>query len=213
MAGFLGERHGFRAVFWLLFTFSSLIFILFYTTLPETYHPYLLKLKAERRRRETGDDRYWAKLEREDMSLRAIVSKVIARPMVMLFFEPIVSLISCVLLSEFRISLIRSQAVPRGGLRRHLPFLYSLPRCLPGYPRDERRTRLPPPPRHRVSSSLPPSFPLTSSQNRRHPRLLPDALLRRQVRHRFRRQREPTRPRRTVRPSLPLLDLSDPRAG
>lgn len=107
-AGFLGERHGFRAVFWLLLTFSCLIFITFYLTLPETYHPYLLKLKAERLRRETGDNRYWAKLEREDMSLRSIVSKVIARPMVMLVFEPIVSLISCVVSLGLRISLIGS---------------------------------------------------------------------------------------------------------
>lgn len=92
-AGFLSDRYGFRPVFWLLLVFSVLLFILFVITLPETYSPVLLRLKAAKRREETGDERYWCRLDREDFSIQNIVTKVLARPLIM-YTEPIVALIS-----------------------------------------------------------------------------------------------------------------------
>ncbi|KAL8292567.1 hypothetical protein RQP46_001179 [Phenoliferia psychrophenolica] len=94
VSGFLAQHQGFRVTFWLLFAVSGAIFLVFYFCLPETYHPVLLKRKAERLRRETGDPRYWARHEREDFGLKAIVGKVLARPLLMLFTEPIVFLLA-----------------------------------------------------------------------------------------------------------------------
>lgn len=94
MTSFLAQYQGFRPAFWLLFTMSGLIFVSFFLWLPETYHPVLLRKKAERLRRETGDSRHWAKLEREDFGWKAMVSRIVARPLLMLVLEPIVFLLS-----------------------------------------------------------------------------------------------------------------------
>jgi hypothetical protein len=39
---------------------------------PETYHPVLLRKEAERRRKETGDDRWYAPIEKMDRSITQV---------------------------------------------------------------------------------------------------------------------------------------------
>lgn len=59
--------------------------------LPETYHPILLKQRAKRMRKENPKehgDKY-AELERADFSLHSIITRTLARPLVMLVVEPI----------------------------------------------------------------------------------------------------------------------------
>lgn len=59
--------------------------------LPETYHPILLKQRAKRMRKENPEehgDKY-AELERADFSLHSIITRTLARPLVMLVVEPI----------------------------------------------------------------------------------------------------------------------------
>jgi MFS family permease len=48
---------------------------------PETYGPVLLKRKAIRLRKETGDDRYWHPHEEVKMNLNNILTKHISRPL------------------------------------------------------------------------------------------------------------------------------------
>lgn len=48
--------------------------------LPETYHPVLLKQKARRLRKDTGDERYWHPHEAEKISVDNILTKYISRP-------------------------------------------------------------------------------------------------------------------------------------
>lgn len=50
--------------------------------LPETYNPVVLKRKAIRMRKETGDNRYWHPHEDVKMNLNNIVTKHISRPIV-----------------------------------------------------------------------------------------------------------------------------------
>jgi MFS family permease len=61
--------------------------------LPEVYGPYLLKKKAERLRRETGDMRLWHPHERIKVDVRSIITKQLSRPLRMLATEPMVAAI------------------------------------------------------------------------------------------------------------------------
>ena len=61
---------------------------------PETYGPVLLKRKAVRTRRSTGDERYWHPHESEKIKLDNIVKKYLSRPLKMLITEPMVTAIA-----------------------------------------------------------------------------------------------------------------------
>ena len=49
--------------------------------MPETYAPVLLKRKAQRMRKTTGNQRYWHPHEKEKIKLSNIVSKYLSRPL------------------------------------------------------------------------------------------------------------------------------------
>jgi hypothetical protein len=57
---------------------------------PETYHPVLLRNKAIRLRKETGNPAYWAPIERMSRSITKTVLWSCIRPFQLLFFEPMV---------------------------------------------------------------------------------------------------------------------------
>ncbi|KAH8102515.1 MFS general substrate transporter [Cristinia sonorae] len=77
-----------RWVFWLLAMFAGACGILLTLTQPETYSPVILVRKAKRLRKETGDDRWWAPLERQQVGLRQHLEHILGRPFEMLFMEP-----------------------------------------------------------------------------------------------------------------------------
>jgi len=65
-----------------------------YFFMPELYGPVLLKRKAQRLRKETGDDRYWHPHESEKINLNNILTKHVSRPLKMLMTEPMVTCIA-----------------------------------------------------------------------------------------------------------------------
>ncbi|CCM02337.1 uncharacterized protein FIBRA_04429 [Fibroporia radiculosa] len=77
-----------RWVYWLLTFFAGACLVALIFTLPETYLPILLVRKARRLRKETGDDRYWAPLERQTLEIIPLITHVLGRPFVMLVQEP-----------------------------------------------------------------------------------------------------------------------------
>ncbi|TFK80170.1 MFS general substrate transporter [Polyporus arcularius HHB13444] len=77
-----------RWVFWLLTCFAGFLSVLVLLTLPETFVPVLLVQRAKMLRKETGDDRYWAPLERNQMSLGHKISHILSRPFLILAYEP-----------------------------------------------------------------------------------------------------------------------------
>jgi len=84
-----------RWVFWVSALFAGVCTILIIFTLPETYAPKLLVQKAQRIRKQTGDNRYFAPLEaQEKESLGKRVNNVVARPFKILFQEPMLIAIS-----------------------------------------------------------------------------------------------------------------------
>jgi MFS family permease len=65
---------------------------------PETYGPTILKRRAQRLRKETGNESIVAPLELEKTDLNHIVTVVLSRPLRMICFEPLV-LFTCLYLS------------------------------------------------------------------------------------------------------------------
>jgi MFS family permease len=70
------------------------ILLLCFVLIPEVYPPVLLKRKAQRLRKETGDDRYWHPHESQKINLGNVFTKYLARPLRMLLCEPIVTCIA-----------------------------------------------------------------------------------------------------------------------
>lgn len=69
---------------------SGVMLVLVYFFVPETYHPVLLKRKAQKLRKETGDERYKAPMEILDKSIARTVLTSLKRPFQLLLLEPMV---------------------------------------------------------------------------------------------------------------------------
>ncbi|KAK0629174.1 major facilitator superfamily domain-containing protein [Bombardia bombarda] len=89
---------------WTYYVFLIWIFVLFWAIalfVPETYHPVLLKQKAQRLRKQTSDARYRAPMETMSKSVTATVAYSLLRPFQLLIREPmclILDLYSAILL-------------------------------------------------------------------------------------------------------------------
>ncbi|KAI2040865.1 hypothetical protein LOZ16_002298 [Ophidiomyces ophidiicola] len=88
IGGFICQYTTWRWVFYVLLLWAGAIGIAIVLFVPETYHPVLLRRKATRLRKETGDDRWFAPIEKLDRSLVQTVLRSIYRPMLLLIFEP-----------------------------------------------------------------------------------------------------------------------------
>ncbi|KAH7406976.1 major facilitator superfamily domain-containing protein [Phaeosphaeria sp. MPI-PUGE-AT-0046c] len=97
--------------FWVGSIFAGATWPLFYF-FPETYGPTILKRRAKRLRKETGDQSIVAPLELEKTDLNHIVTVVLSRPLRMICFEPLV-LFTCLYLSyAYAIFYIYLQSYP-----------------------------------------------------------------------------------------------------
>ena len=82
-------------------------------TLPETYVPVLLARKAQRMRKETGDERYYAPIEVRNVPIGRRLYNILAMPFKILFLEPMLIAItvyqsvSCCLYLPFPLQLTR----------------------------------------------------------------------------------------------------------
>jgi multidrug resistance protein len=89
IAGYIGvSGTSWRWLFWVLCFFASFCGLLVLFTLPETYAPILLVKKAQILRKETGDDRWWAPLEKQDKTFGTVVKNVLVKPFKILALEP-----------------------------------------------------------------------------------------------------------------------------
>ena len=92
--GFLAQAAGWRWIFWLLTITGGIMTILTFVFLRETYAPKLLRDKAKKLQKDTGQERYRSKLE-TDLPATTTFVRAIIRPMKMLLFSPIVLGLSC----------------------------------------------------------------------------------------------------------------------
>ncbi|KAJ7577366.1 MFS general substrate transporter [Mycena floridula] len=74
-------------LFWVICMFAGFCTIMVVVSVPETYSPVLLKWKAQRLRKETGNP-YWAPLERKKSGLQHRIHDVCVKPFLMLVEEP-----------------------------------------------------------------------------------------------------------------------------
>ncbi|KAG6832200.1 hypothetical protein H0H87_002310 [Tephrocybe sp. NHM501043] len=91
--GWIGEKAGWRWLYWVLFIFVGICFI-FTLFIPETLPSVILHQKARRLRKKTGDDSYKTVGELEHEPLLQILKVAVSRPIIMMFMEPIVLFMS-----------------------------------------------------------------------------------------------------------------------
>ncbi|RWA03625.1 hypothetical protein EKO27_g11479 [Xylaria grammica] len=83
----------------IIWAFALLVLMVLFA--PETYHPIKLREKARRLRKETGDERWKAPMEKSTKSIPQTIAFSLLRPFQLLTFEPmclLLSLLSAVLL-------------------------------------------------------------------------------------------------------------------
>jgi multidrug resistance protein len=93
IGGFIFDNVGWRWLYWVLLIFSGVIYAILVVFLPETHHQTLLKRRAAKLRKVTGDSTYRAISELQVRSLKEIAKNTLLRPLVLLT-EPIVFLLT-----------------------------------------------------------------------------------------------------------------------
>lgn len=92
--GFLGETSGWKWVIAFLAIFAAVITVVGAVTMPETYAPVLLRWRAQKLEEATGKH-YICKLDKgRDLRLKTQFKTALGRPWLLLFYEPIVMILS-----------------------------------------------------------------------------------------------------------------------
>jgi MFS family permease len=78
------DFQSWRWVFWVTTIFASVCLLVIIFLIPETYSPAILVAKAGRVRKETGDERYYAPLEKAERNLKSTLEGILLKPFVML---------------------------------------------------------------------------------------------------------------------------------
>ncbi|WFD00939.1 hypothetical protein MYAM1_003695 [Malassezia yamatoensis] len=95
------ELRGWRYIYWTLFAFTGLVWIFTLFT-HETLAIRILQRRAQKLRKETGDNRYQTEHERNPVQLKKVITISLLRPFEMLLKEPILiffSLYLCLIYS------------------------------------------------------------------------------------------------------------------
>ncbi|PYI01080.1 MFS transporter [Aspergillus sclerotiicarbonarius CBS 121057] len=88
VGGFINQYTTWRWTFYVLLIWTGVLLVLIIFLVPETYHPVLLRRKARKLRKETGDDRWQAPIEKLHRSVAHTVLRSIYRPLLLLTLEP-----------------------------------------------------------------------------------------------------------------------------
>ncbi|KAJ5662666.1 hypothetical protein N7462_011592 [Penicillium macrosclerotiorum] len=88
VGGFINDFTSWRWTFYVLLIWTGVLLVLIIFLVPETYHPVLLRRKAQKLRKETGDDRWRAPIEKLQRSVAQTVLRSMYRPILLLALEP-----------------------------------------------------------------------------------------------------------------------------
>jgi MFS family permease len=88
VGGFINQYTSWRWTFYVLIIWAGVTLIMILLLVPETYHPVLLREKARKLRKETGDPRWVAPMEKTSKSVIKTISYSLLRPGELLLFEP-----------------------------------------------------------------------------------------------------------------------------
>ncbi|KAF2223684.1 major facilitator superfamily domain-containing protein [Elsinoe ampelina] len=101
IGGFINQYTYWRWTFYVLLIWAGVELTLIFFFVPETYHPVVLKQKAKKLRKETGNDQWYAPMEVLNKSVTKTVLWSCIRPFQLLLLEPMclaLCLISSILL-------------------------------------------------------------------------------------------------------------------
>ncbi|KAK0782553.1 hypothetical protein LTR75_014386, partial [Friedmanniomyces endolithicus] len=90
IGGFINQFANWRWSFWVLIIWAAVQWTLIFFFVPETYAPVLLRRRAIRLRKETGDDRWKAPIEKMNKSVAKTVLWSCVRPFQLLVLDPMV---------------------------------------------------------------------------------------------------------------------------
>ncbi|KAG7896533.1 hypothetical protein KL905_004515 [Ogataea polymorpha] len=92
VAGFITRYSGrLELIFWVNFAFSGFMWIVA-SLIPETYAPVILKRRAKRLRKETGNPKIMTEQEAVGMSLKELIQTCLYRPLMFALTEPVLDL-------------------------------------------------------------------------------------------------------------------------
>lgn len=90
IGGFINENVDWRWTFYVLIIWAFTMLVLIVVFVKETYHPVLLKRKAIQKRKETGDERWKAPMEKSKKSIPKTIATSLYVPFQLLVLEPMV---------------------------------------------------------------------------------------------------------------------------
>lgn len=101
----MAGRTTWRWIFWSTSVFQAVMILVSFSVFRETYGPLILRSRAERLRRETGEGRYQTLDERlhGDKSPWAVLGRALIRPLRLLVFHPIVQISSVIAAFDYGI--------------------------------------------------------------------------------------------------------------
>lgn len=88
IGGFIGDyfplHETWRWIYWIILIFSGAVYVLMLLTLPETHHGILLKRRAQKLRKITGDETYKSINELKVRDFKEVMKETLARPFILL---------------------------------------------------------------------------------------------------------------------------------
>ncbi|KAF2640798.1 MFS general substrate transporter [Massarina eburnea CBS 473.64] len=98
IGGLMAARTTWRWMYWSTSIFQAVMILVSLTAFRETYAPVILRRRAAKLRRTTGDDRYYTVQERleEKKSLLSVLTRAVSRPMRLLAFHPLIQTTSII---------------------------------------------------------------------------------------------------------------------
>ena len=75
LGGFINQYTNWRWTFWVALIWAAVQWVLVVVLVPETYHPVLLRNKARKARKETGDESWYAPIEKHERSIAQVSSQ------------------------------------------------------------------------------------------------------------------------------------------
>ncbi|KAH8816073.1 major facilitator superfamily domain-containing protein [Xylogone sp. PMI_703] len=88
VGGFINQYASWRWTFYVLLIWTGVQLAMIALLVPETYHPVILRNKARKIRKETGDERWRAPLEKSNKSIPRTIAYSLLRPFQLLLLEP-----------------------------------------------------------------------------------------------------------------------------
>ncbi|ORX38301.1 hypothetical protein BD324DRAFT_655675 [Kockovaella imperatae] len=114
VAGFISvSGTDWRWVYWILTIFAGVCLLIILFTVPETYAPAILVVKAKRLRKETGEERWYAPLEHgSKQTWGQRLNNILFKPFVMLVQEPMLMAVTLYMSFVYGIVYLLFEAYP-----------------------------------------------------------------------------------------------------